>query len=419
MNPNLDSLLSHGQKSGITLGLDNIYKLLANLGNPHLSIPFIHVAGSNGKGSVCAYLSSVLIESGYKVGTYISPHLVNWNERITINQVPIDDSEFISLLLTVKNTVKEDEKLPSVFELITAVSWVYFAQQKIDIAVIEVGLGGRLDSTNVRDNPLVSIITSISREHWQILGDSLAQIASEKAGILKPNCPAVIGQLPSEAMTVVKQRITELNCPSYFPESAQDLGNNWAEFEGIRYFLPLFGQFQLNNSTVAIKTLQVLQSQGWNITNENIISGIKKTKWTGRVEWKKWRDKEILIDGAHNVEGAIALRYYVDTLGKNNINWVMGMLANKDHEGTFKTLLKKGDRLYLVPVPAHHFADLDDLKSLAENICPELADCQIFSDVKLALDYITEIVNQDDLIVLCGSLYLLGSFLKMTSNELC
>jgi dihydrofolate synthase/folylpolyglutamate synthase len=208
----INSLLQPFQHFGVHLGLERIVKLLANLGNPHHQVPIIHVAGTNGKGSVCAYLSSILTEAGYRTGRYTSPHLVDWTERICLNEQPISSEQLCQVLLQVQAAIQQHEEPPTQFEVITAAAWLYFAQQKVDVAVVEVGLGGRLDATNVCLNPLVTIITSISREHWQVLGPTVADIAREKAGILKSGCPAVIGALPSEAEQVVLTRALELQC---------------------------------------------------------------------------------------------------------------------------------------------------------------------------------------------------------------
>ena len=446
----IDSLLKPFQRFGVHLGLERIQRLLADLGNPHQRVPILHVAGTNGKGSVCAYLSAVLTEAGYRVGRYTSPHLVDWNERICLNEQPISIASLAELLLQVKAAIPQDsEDSPTQFEAITAAAWLYFAQQRVDIAVIEVGLGGRLDATNVCDSPLVSMITSLSREHWQNLGPTLADIAREKAGILKPGCPAVIGQLPPEAKAVVEGRIKELDCPTVWvkpavelppqlsresesqsPLKLGDLGGEkdlsicgsvtqgecqprWAEYEGIQYPLPLLGDIQLSNSAIAIATVQILRSQGWNIPDAAIQNGMAKTQWLGRLQWTTWHHHRLLIDGAHNPAAAIALRQYVDTLN-TPITWVMGILSTKDHADIFDALLRSTDQLYLVPVPDHSSADPNALAVLARSICPQLADCRTYPDLEKGLEAATSNPTETSkrLIVLCGSLYLVGHFLQ-------
>ncbi|MGV0024816.1 bifunctional folylpolyglutamate synthase/dihydrofolate synthase [Phormidesmis priestleyi] len=423
---NIDAILQRFERFGIHLGLEASQQLLAALGNPHDRVPIIHVAGSNGKGSVCAYLSSVLTEAGYRVGRYTSPHLVSWCERICINNDPISPEDLQQVLSEVEAAIDPDF-CPTQFEAITAAMWLYFAQQQVDLAVVEVGLGGRLDATNVCDRPLVSLITSLSLEHWQRLGPTLADIAGEKAGILKSGCPAVIGQIPPEAKRVVDRRISEVNCPTIYPDPATDLGNGWAEYtphsslltphSSLRYQLPLQGAIQLQNSALAIAALQILQQQGWKISDQAIINGIAKTQWAGRLQWFSWndplrvtrRDRKLLIDGAHNPASAGVLRQFVDTLDSSPVHWVMGMLSTKDHADVFKELLRSGDSLYLVPVPGHSSANPEELSTLALQICPNLDHCSVYDDVFLGLEIAMQ-KTSTELIVLCGSLYLIGHF---------
>ncbi|WP_051424406.1 bifunctional folylpolyglutamate synthase/dihydrofolate synthase [Aphanizomenon flos-aquae] len=418
---NVDSLLQPFQHFGVNLGLSRIVNLLATLGNPHHQVPIIHVAGTNGKGSVCAYLSAVLTEAGYKTGRYTSPHLIDWTERICINEHPIDSNKLCELILQIQAAINSDEESPTQFEVITAAAWLYFAQQQVDIAVIEVGLGGRLDATNVCDNPSVTVITSISREHWQQLGPTLAHIAREKAGIIKPGCPVVVGSLPADAKNVVKSRILELECPIFTPQPSNQINQNWAEYqkisspETIKYPLPLQGQIQLHNSALALAALEILQTQNWQIPEKAMINGMAKTKWPGRMQWTTWKSHKLLIDGAHNPASATVLRHYVDSLNTKNITWVMGMLATKDHSDIFQELLKPGDKLYLVPVPDSNSADLTALTKLATSICPDLNFCHIYQDVFSALE--TAFSATDNQVVLCGSLYLIGHFLASLSDS--
>lgn len=419
MNPDL--LLKPYERFGIHLGLERIQRLLANLGNPQQQVPTIHIAGSNGKGSVCAYLSSILTHAGYRVGRYISPHLIDWRERICLNEQQISEQELQKLLEEVQAAIQPEGELPTQFEVITAAAWLYFAKQKVDVAVVEVGLGGRLDATNVCEHPLVSIITSISWEHWQVLGPTLAHIAAEKAGILKSGCPAVIGPLPPEAKAVVEKRIAEIGCPAIWPEPAKIIQTEiektekfppacgWASYQGIVYPLPLAGEAQLVNSALALATIEILRQRGWEISDKAIAEGMAKTKWPGRLQWIKWRDHLLLIDGAHNSASAAVLRQYVDSLNVKNVTWVVGILASKDQEGIFRALLRPGDRLYLVPVPDHKSAIPEKLAKLALQICPLLAECQCFAELLPALE---KAIRDEKITVLCGSLYLIGHFLR-------
>lgn len=414
-NP-IETLLQEFQYFGVNLGLERMEQLLADLGNPQATIPVLHVAGTNGKGSVCAYLSSILTAAGYQVGRYTSPHLVSWCERIGLSDRPIDPESLEKLLQQVKAAIRSDRPTPTLFEVVTAAAWLYFHQQQVDVAVVEVGLGGRLDATNTIDRSLVSIITSIDWDHWQNLGHTLEKIAWEKAGILKPKCPAVVGQLPPEARSVVEERIAELGCPAVWVEPATfTLQHSMASYQGIEYLLPLLGEAQLMNSAIAIATVQVLRKQGWHISDEAVQTGMAATKWLGRLQWVRWHDHDLLIDGAHNVASARVLRQYADSL-QTPIAWVMGMLSTKDHAGIFQALLRPGDRLYLVPVPDRSSANPAELVTLAKSIAPELGECYCFSGLEQALT--VAISKSEFQPVLCGSLYLVGHFLRTEGSDL-
>ena len=312
----IDSRLKRYERFGIHLGLDRIHQVLEALGSPHFKVPVVHVAGTNGKGSVCAYLSAVLTAAGYRVGRYTSPHLVDWTERIYINEQAIAAEVLQRSLLKVETAIQPGESSPTQFEVFTAAAWWQFAQAQVDVAVMEVGLGGRLDATNVCDRPLVTVITSISRDHWQRLGPTLADIAREKAGILKPGCPAVIGPLPEDAQSVVDQQLIALDCPVVSPQPAQWVQPDndgtkpttqslpWASAEGVTYPLPLLGEIQLTNSAIAIAAIQQLRQQGWHISDTAIAQGMANTQWPGRLQWTQWHDSALLIDGASQSSGS-------------------------------------------------------------------------------------------------------------------
>ena len=401
-----------------------IQTLLIALGSPQLSVPIIHVAGTNGKGSVCAYLATILTAAGYRVGRYTSPHLVDWNERICIDNEPISTESAVNVLDRVIAAIDPTTPTPTQFEIVTAAMWLYFAQSRVDIAVIEVGLGGRLDATNVCDHPLATVIVSIAIEHWQQLGDTIAKIAGEKAGILKPNCPAIIGTLPADAVTVVAQRIATLNCPATWVKPAIKTQQPrsipktsipadllpWVTSAGIEYPLALLGEMQLTNSALAIATIQTLRQSGWKISDQAIVTGMAHTQWLGRIQWTTWRGHKLLIDGAHNPAAAVALRQYIDSLN-TPIAWVMGMLSTKSHLEIFQSLLRPGDRLYLVPVPDHSSADPAELAAIAQSGCDGLDSIDTYINLTTGLTaaMTTTATHQP---VLCGSLYLLGYFLK-------
>lgn len=442
---------------GVELGLSRIQTLLEALGNPQHQVPIVHVAGSNGKGSVCAYLASTLAQAGYRVGRYTSPHLVSWCERIHLNTTPIPPQDLAAALDRVEAAMAQHwpdadaavpRDSPTQFEVITAAAWVYFAQQALDIAVIEVGLGGRLDATNVVPHPLVSVITSISREHWQRLGPTLAAIAGEKAGILKARRPAVIGNLPDEAEQVVLERAAALDCPTIRPGAAQIDDQGYAVYtphrpdQGtITYGLPLPGKHQLANSAVAIATLHCLRDQGWSIDDQAIQTGLTNAQWPGRLQWLRWRSPEgeiypWLLDGAHNPAAAHELRGYVEAIYRGQLSpleaqslshldislpdegstsWLIGMLTTKDHADVLQALLRPGDHVHLVPVPGHASAALDQLATIAQRVCPTLATCHTHSNLAEGLN--AAIAAPSTLRVLCGSLYLVGHFFQTQSHN--
>jgi dihydrofolate synthase / folylpolyglutamate synthase len=435
----INDYLQSFDKFGIKLGLESIKNLLAILNNPQEKFPVIHVAGTNGKGSVCAYLSYVLTECGYKVGKYISPHLIDWNERITINNNPISTENLEEILKEIKSKLELNPlSSPTQFEVITAACFLYFAQQKVDIAIIEVGLGGRLDSTNVFDNPLLTVITSISRDHCQQLGETLGEIAQEKAGILKPFSPAIIGKLPLEANQVIKKKITEVNCPAIWIEPSILIKENTIEnyddfvinppknlvkfippvseyfnFYELEYDLSLLGEFQLLNSAISITCAQILQQKGWKIPPQIMQKGISKTRWLGRLQWLNYKEKPILIDGAHNQDGAKFLRKYVDQFN-TPITWIIGILSTKDYQEILKILLNPEDILCIVPIPCYDSIEPKKLQTLAQKICPKLKSCQTFDDLFIVLN---NQQNEKSLTVLCGSLYLISYFLKNKNNQ--
>jgi len=398
---------------GVDLGLDRIAAVLSNLGNPHEQVPIIHVAGTNGKGSVCAYLASVLTAAGYRAGRYTSPHLVNWTERICIDEQPISWQALQNSLDTVESAVDDSAPVPTQFEIFTAAAWQYFAQQQVDIAVVEVGLGGRLDATNVCTQPLASVIVSIGRDHWQRLGDTLAKIAGEKAGIIKPKVPVIAGPLPTEDATVVTSKAAALKAPLTWVTPADKVTNkgkpdsSWLSYDGIHYPQSLLGEHQKINSACAIATLQTLRNQGWQISDSAIAQGMRNTRWPGRLHKEHWQGNELLIDGAHNVDAAQSLRHYIDkTYPNQSITWLMGMLQTKDHTGVFKALLRAGDRIHLTPVPGHLSAKPEDLAAIAQKTCPHLASSELHPTLKSALKAAT----QTKPTIFCGSLYLIGHF---------
>lgn len=446
----VESQLQTYARFGVDLGLDRIENLLAVMDNPHQRVPIIHVAGTNGKGSVCAYLAAILTAAGYRTGRYTSPHLVHWTERICIDHEPISWGDLQTSLQTVEKAIGANRKaqmpVPTQFEVFTAAAWQYFADQQVEVAVVEVGLGGRLDATNVCQKPLATVIVSISRDHWQRLGNTLADIATEKAGILKPGVAAIAGPLPSEAAAVVTAKAAELKAPltwvtpahavtdavthavtdAVTDQLADDaINQTWPTptliYDGIQYPQTLLGDHQRVNSACAIATIQTLRAQGWQISDNAIARGMAQVNWPGRLQNSQWQGHDLLIDGAHNTDAATKLRAYLDrTFPNQAMTWLMGMLETKDHQGVFKALLRAGDRLHLVPVPGHLSAEPAVLSAIAQEACPTLTPPTIHPNLATGLAAATaEQPSSAQLspaqpkpvpTVLCGSLYLIGTF---------
>jgi dihydrofolate synthase/folylpolyglutamate synthase len=347
--------------------LDRMTRLLDLMGNPQKAYPIVHVTGTKGKGSVASLCSSVLKESGFKVGLYTSPHLIDYNERIQVNLLPIPHADMVTLvdrLMPMIDRVKEI----TTFEISTAMAFQYFKDQHVDYAVIEVGLGGRLDATNVVD-PVLSVITTISYDHQAILGNSIAEIAAEKAGIIKPGKPVVLASQTSEALQVLLKKAEEngsmvtlvgkdmlytairhdLDSQSLFVWSIDDQekmnrfiegdpGNKWKPNQ---FTIPLLGAHQLENATTAYSALKILQKQDPKITDIAIVLGFKNVSWPCRFEVIS-KKPLIILDSAHNRDSAIKLRLTLDDyLPGNDVLLIFGASEDKDVRGMLVDLLPR------------------------------------------------------------------------------
>lgn len=310
-------VLSRLGEAGVKLGLDRIRQLLAELGDPQLAAPVVHVAGTNGKGSVCAYLTRALVEAGYRVGTYISPHLEHINERVQIDGQPIDDptlAEAIEALDRMRSdwgsALGVGRDALTYFELMTVVAFQVFAARRVDVAVVEVGLGGRLDATNVVQ-PVVTAITSIAMDHMDVLGDTIAAIAAEKAGILKPGVPCAVGPVSPEALDAIRRRADQVGAPLWTSGThlrRERKGASWwlttPEGRVGPVTLGMQGVHQGANAAVAVGALHLLQRQGLPVPDEAIVRGLATAHMPGRIEPLL---PGLIVDGAHNPEGTTAL----------------------------------------------------------------------------------------------------------------
>ena len=415
------------EKFGSVLGLERMTVLLDLLGNPQEQLKVIHVAGTNGKGSVCKYLYEALRENGYKVGLYISPFIEIFNERIEFDGQYISNDEldrYTDLVLEKANEmVKHGYDSPTEFEVITAVAFLYFSQKPTDFVILEVGLGGRGDSTNVITKPLASVITSISYDHVDRLGNTLQEIAHEKAGIIKEGVPVICNVKDREAakeiarvayeknsilydVTKIKYRNIDTNIDGY----AFDTNIYGTDYSNLQ--ISMDGIHQIENVITAVTTLEILrQSRTIQVERKRLYSGLKKARQKGRFEILSEMPYTIL-DGAHNVAGAEALANTIDThfRGKK-ILMVIGVLADKDVSGVLKYFASITDD-FIVTEP-------DNPRRLeATELCGKLLEmgknCKAINDYKLAIEYATGKQKQEgyDLVLYAGSLYLIGAVRK-------
>ena len=297
------------QWAGHKPGLTRTRTLLAALGDPHKKLQFVHVAGTNGKGSTAAMLASCLQAAGYRVGLYTSPFINRFNERIQINGQQIPDEALVALVEQVKPAADAMEDVPTEFEIITALGMLYFAQQQCDIVVLEVGLGGTLDSTNVIETPACAVITALGMDHVKELGPTLADIAAAKAGIIKPGCPVVSYGGAPEADAVLRRVAAQQNAPLTEVDFAKlqitggDLDAVTFSFDGLDGVrLPLIGSYQPRNAALAITALRVLRQHGWNIPESAIRTGLEQVSWPGRFELLR-HSPAFVLDGSHNAHG--------------------------------------------------------------------------------------------------------------------
>lgn len=414
------------------LGLERIRELLERLGRPQDRLKFVHVAGTNGKGSICAYLASILGAAGYRTGMFTSPYIERFEERIRVDGVMISPDELRDVTLAVREhaeaMAEETGDHPTEFELMTAVALEHFARCGCDIVVLEVGLGGRLDSTNVTDAPEACVIARIGLDHTALLGNTLAAIAGEKAGIIKEGSAVVSWPQEPEAMAVIEHAAAEHGCELRMPDFAQ-LEEGAVKWEdGASPFRPfsykewadlrtgILGSYQPQNATVALEAVDVLRGRGWRIPDEAVRAGVAQTRWPGRfeiVEGGSSPDRfAIVVDGGHNPQGARAL---ADSLaevfpGRKPV-FVIGVLEDKDYPRMLEDVLPLGSAFVCVTpdnpraLPAHKLARAirwtgQDLLGCSACVNPVVA-----RDFEDAIRRARELAGSDGLICAFGSLY--------------
>lgn len=414
-------------KFGIRLGMERIEGLLRELGNPEQKIKTIHVTGTNGKGSVSSMIANILRAANLKVGKFTSPHLVKYNERIVIGGEDISDENFAALLTIVKRAAdsivaKGVCEQPTQFEILTAAAFLHFALENVDYAVIEVGMGGLWDSTNVI-TPVVSVITNVSLDHTDRCGTTVERIAMQKAGIIKENVPVVtvaegddaLG--PIKAVAMFKQAKLYIYGRAFWGtevESSMD-GQTFTlhagEYYSSDYTIKLPGEHQIANTSVAVVAAKLISKQDERINELALHLGVANTVWPGRME-RIAQDPDVILDGAHNPAGAAALRkaldkYYVD---QKRI-FVFGMMGDKDMANVIKTLIRPLDMVYAVR------ADSGDRAAAAEELAGLIGPQALAMDsLADAYEAAVKEAGEDGVVCVCGSLYLVGSFKEMLAQ---
>lgn len=399
-------------------GLDKMRKLSEMLGNPEKNLKIIHVAGTNGKGSTSTAIATVLEQAGYKTGLFTSPYITDFCERIKINSKNIshkDLTKYVEEIIPIVDKLKEQNIVPTEFEIITALAFKYFQEQSTDIVVLEVGLGGRYDATNIIEKPLASVITSISLDHTKILGNTVAEIANEKAGIIKKN--SIVVTSPNQDVNALEVIMT--NCA--FNDSSlvipnvkaakilkEDIFGSVIKYNNLTLSIPLTGRHQIENFLTAYEAINAVMYSDFTIKDEDIIKGFSKVRFPARME-KLHEMPLIILDGAHNPSGIETLKDSVIRYLNKKPIVIMGMLKDKNYELSIKTISSLSERFIAVTPNSNRALNSKTTAEIAKTYC---VNTSFFEDYKEALKSALD-KNIDTPIIICGSLYLAGEMRKV------
>lgn len=397
---------------GTIPGLERIQALLDAMGNPERKCKFVHVTGTNGKGSTCAMVASILRKAGYKTGLYTSPYLIRFNERIQINGEQISDADICELTEYVKPFAESIFERPTEFEMVTAIGFEYFARHKCDIVVCEVGMGGEFDATNVIPAPEAAVICNIGLDHTEVLGNTLEKIAGAKAGIIKPGCDAVLYRERPSVEAVFEERCKALNAPLHkadfdslhlLSHSLEGQVFDWERFHALR--LPLLGEHQLHNAAVALTTARVLQKRGWKITDEQIREGIESVRWPGRFELMR-KDPMFIIDGGHNPQCIEALVKNIrDYLPGRELTVLTGVLGDKDFHCMYRDVTQYAKEFITITPANARALTAEKLADYLRQFGKPVTACDVVADgVRLAIEH----AGKDGVVLCYGSLYMIG-----------
>ncbi len=416
------------QNLGIKFGLDNVQEILRAFHNPHRKYPSVLVAGSNGKGSVCAFLTRILSLHGFRAGLFTSPHLVDVEERIRVGDKLIPRQNFCRILTELRNKIEKlisEKRLlnpPTYFEHLCCVAFIYFAEQKVDMAFLEVGMGGRFDATNVVD-PELTIITTISAEHQKFLGETLSQIAFEKAGIIKSGVPVICGVQNDDAYTTIKNRAKMLDAPFFgiFDEKANFAGQKTqngyvfqfkVDEEVYTYKPSLPGKHQGCNAAAAIAASRMLGQRWKKLQKEKIIQGIQTTRWEGRLEAIS-REPLVLLDGAHNEEGAAALRDYIREFFFLPPVLVYAAMRDKKIDRIADILFPQAKTIILTRFPYFRACPTQELREKVRAIKKRIF-CE--PDAEKAFRLAQRLAGPNGIVLVTGSLFLVGEIKKIARS---
>jgi len=405
------------EKFGMVFGLDNIKWILSVIGNPHEFLKTVHIGGTNGKGSIAAMLSHILKAAGYKVGKYTSPHLISFTERITINEERITDVEVSDLVDSIRQNLDavDPKRTFTFFDFTTALAFEYFRKNNVDIALIEVGLGGRLDSTNVL-NPLISVITNVAFDHMDYLGEDILRIAREKAGIIKKGVPVVTGakDLPAR---IIEETAKMNDCSVYI--MGRDFSYERKETQTMSYsglsiklndvFVNLKGDHQLGNAAIALCTAELLSMLGFGMDQREVYAGLSQVTWPGRLQIIKEKPT-IILDGAHNVDG---IRTLVNFLKKQFPDrkrlLIFGVMKDKEYEKMLEELLPSVDEVIFT-------SSTNERALLPESMKKFAPKAVIVKDAARALKKVKSMSEENDVIIITGSLYLIGECMAIIDD---
>ena len=395
---------------------ENVDEILALFGHPEKKFAYIHVAGTNGKGSTLAFLAGIFRESGYRAGRYVSPASFSYEERFRINEENISKKDLCFYMEKIKKIseemVRDGMSHPTMFEIETALSFLYFLDKKVDVVLLETGMGGRLDATNVVKKPIATVIASIGMDHMQFLGDTLEKIASEKAGIIKEGCPVISYDNTKEVNEVIKNKAKQMHAKVTFVNSAgirvlQESLNgesfSYRSSDGRWYEkieIPLLGRHQINNAALALETLNVIKNY-YCISDFQTEDGMRKTIWRGRIEILE-REPMVICDGAHNPDGAKSLLSFLQNNFTNQrLIYIMGVLSDKDYEQMVQILAPAADKIYTVAPDNPRALSSRELCNCISKYHQNVEERQRLAE---CLSEVRQKAEKDDVIIICGTL---------------